>query len=340
MPNHRLVGLLALTTVLAILWPSSLVAQGRSVSLSYGAWWHDQTSVHYGFAYDRPLFGPIGLGLGGFYLDDGAAPIDRTQTGAELLVTVGQRSRGWYGLGSVGLGVDHDDGTADASWSAGVGYTFPVLPFFAIGLEGRYRVEDTGVSGFWRLDPLDRRGFSLAGRVVVSGRLRRSRTPRSSGGVPAPPPPPPSLRPVPEVRPVEDGSVPEDVARVASSVVRTALEAMGSPYRWGGSDATGYDCSGLIQWAYGEHGIVLPRMSRDQARQGVQVERRVAVLNPGDILAFSEGGGGVSHVGLYVGDGQFIHSSSGGVRLSGLDASDPEARWWRDRWVAARRILH
>lgn len=304
------------------------------MSLSYGAWWHDQTSVHYGFAYDRSLFGPIGFGLGGFYLDDSGAPIDRTQTGAELLLTAGHRHRGWYGLASVGLGIDHDDGNADASWSAGLGYAIPVLPFLAIGLEARYRVEDTGVSGFWRLDPLDRRGFSLAGRVVVGKGLRRSGTPRRGGAAPTP------RRPVPVVVPVDDGSMPEDVARVASSVVTTALEAMGTPYRWGGSGATGYDCSGLIQWAYGQHGIILPRTSRDQARQGVQVERRVAALNPGDILAFAEGGGGVTHVGLYVGDGQFIHSSSTGVRLSGLEASDPEARWWRDRWVAARRILH
>lgn len=332
MTHHRLVGLLALTPLLALLGPSSLVAQRRSVSVSYGAWWHDQTSVQYGFAYDRALFGPIGVSLGGFYLDDSGSLIDRSQSGGEVLLTVGHRSRGWYGLGSVGLGIDHDDGNADASWGIGLGYTFPLLQFFAVGLETRYRVEDTGVSGFWRLDPMDRRGLSLSGRVVVGRGLRRSGPPRGGGTAPTP-------RPVPVVVPVDDGSVPEDVARVASSVVRTALDAMGSPYRWGGSDATGYDCSGLIQWAYGQHGIVLPRMSRDQARQGALVERRVAALNPGDILAFTDGGGAVTHVGLYVGDGQFIHSSSTGVRLSGLDASDPEARWWRDRWVAVRRIL-
>jgi hypothetical protein len=60
-----------------------------------------------------------------------------------------------------------------------------------------------------------------------------------------------------------------------------------------------------------------------------------------DILGFATNGGGVSHVGLYVGEGTFIHSaSSGGVKLSSLTATDPESRWWRDRWIVGRRILN
>jgi cell wall-associated NlpC family hydrolase len=115
---------------------------------------------------------------------------------------------------------------------------------------------------------------------------------------------------------------------------------MGTPYRWGGNDENGYDCSGLIQWAYGQHGIVLPRTSRDQARTGEAQDRTVASLLPGDILTFSAGGDGVSHVGLYVGGGDFIHSSSAGVRLSSLVADDPDSRWWQQRWVGVRRILN
>ena len=132
---------------------------------------------------------------------------------------------------------------------------------------------------------------------------------------------------------------PEEAARVAVSVVEKALEAMGTPYRWGGSDANGYDCSGLIQWAYGEHGIVLPRTSRDQARTGTAQDPSITVLLPGDILTFPQGSG-VSHVGLYVGDGQFIHSSSAGVRLSSLVDDDADSRWWQRRWVGVRRILN
>jgi cell wall-associated NlpC family hydrolase len=122
-------------------------------------------------------------------------------------------------------------------------------------------------------------------------------------------------------------------------VVETALAAMGSPYQWGGTTANGFDCSGLIQFAYAKHGVLLPRISRDQARMGQATDRDGARLRPGDILAFSNSGTSqVSHVGLYVGGGQFIHSSSTGVKLSSLDA-DVDSRWWRERWVGVRRIV-
>jgi cell wall-associated NlpC family hydrolase len=70
------------------------------------------------------------------------------------------------------------------------------------------------------------------------------------------------------------------------------------------------------------------------------VERGVANLLPGDILGFSVERSGVTHVGLYVGDGMFIHSASGGVKLSSLTESDPDNRWWQQRWVATRRIIN
>lgn len=131
-----------------------------------------------------------------------------------------------------------------------------------------------------------------------------------------------------------------DVAALAAAVVETALDAMGTPYEWGGTDENGFDCSGLIQYAFGEHRIILPRVARDQARQGRYVDPIVTQLQPGDILGFNVNGNGVSHVGLYVGDGEFIHSSSQGVRLSSLTASDGDSRWWQARWASARRILN
>jgi cell wall-associated NlpC family hydrolase len=123
-------------------------------------------------------------------------------------------------------------------------------------------------------------------------------------------------------------------------VVQTAIDAMGSPYAWGGSGANGFDCSGLIQYAYARHGISLPRRSSDQARVGVLVPREIDQLLPGDILTFaSSPGGPVSHVGLYVGDRRFIHSASDGVRLSRLSADDPLGAHWWDRWLGARRMV-
>ena len=114
---------------------------------------------------------------------------------------------------------------------------------------------------------------------------------------------------------------------------------MGTPYRWGGEAEDGFDCSGLIRYAYGKNGVSLPRRSADQAREGQAVERRVESLLPGDILTFSTSGGRVTHVGLYVGGGKFIHSASHGVQLSVLSATDVYGRWWWNRWVGARRVV-
>lgn len=122
---------------------------------------------------------------------------------------------------------------------------------------------------------------------------------------------------------------------IALAVVETAFQAIGSPYEWGGTDANGFDCSGLIQYSYGKYGIQLSRISRDQLRQGRPVGLRVESLRPGDILGFSAVVGGVAtHVGLYVGDGQFIHSSSSGVRVS--DIREP---YWQQHFIAARRMV-
>jgi cell wall-associated NlpC family hydrolase len=117
--------------------------------------------------------------------------------------------------------------------------------------------------------------------------------------------------------------------------VETALDAIGTPYLWGGTNENGFDCSGLIRYAYAAHGVEVPRVSRDQIRAGREVAPRAEALLPGDILGFTrELNRSVSHVGLYVGEGRFIHSSSGGVRLSNL--ADP---YWREHLVAARRVV-
>jgi cell wall-associated NlpC family hydrolase len=125
------------------------------------------------------------------------------------------------------------------------------------------------------------------------------------------------------------------------SVIATAKDAMGRPYRWGGTgaDGGGFDCSGLIQHAYGQHGIVLPRTSAEQAKEGRAVSKKLGTLVPGDLLTFSNRGGPVSHVGLYIGEGRFIHSASRGVQVSILSGEDPYGRWWFKRWVGVRRII-
>ena len=130
------------------------------------------------------------------------------------------------------------------------------------------------------------------------------------------------------------------VAGTAGDVVHAALDALGRPYQWGGTAANGFDCSGLIEYAYGLHGIRVPRTSRGQSTAGSEVPPVAEALRPGDILLFSaRPGGGVTHVGMYVGELKFIHSSNTGVRLSRLEVHDADGAWWLNRWVGARRIL-
>ncbi|UCG85039.1 MAG: C40 family peptidase [Gemmatimonadota bacterium] len=318
--------------------PTALSAQSSGLDLNYGYWWHGTGAVSLTAHYHGRLVGPVAYGLGLVHLRSFTEPENVRQTGGELSLALGRTQRGPYLVGAAGLLMGHTSGEITALWSAGAGWTVSPLHFLSLGLEGRYQVEDMQIHGFWRLHPDDLRGFTLAGRVAVrfGGRAER---PASSDELRTPEFEPPSAMTETGTL-ATDGAVPDEPARLRTMVVATALEAMGTPYRWGGNDSNGFDCSGLIQYAYGEHGLILPRTSRDQARTGMAIDRDVRLLLPGDLLGFSVEGAGVTHVGLYVGDGMFIHSASDGVRLSSLTAGDTGNRWWRQRWVTARRVVN
>lgn len=307
-------------------------AQLGTFEASYGGWKADPVSVIWTAGFRRPLTGPLDYSLSLSHLDDRATLNDRTQTGADLSVGWSRDGSGPYAVAGVGLGMKHYDGNLDAAWSAGGGWAHRLLPFLSVGVEARYRVEDQFSRGFWRLDATDRRGPSLTlNAALLAGRSRGVRRP------PSPRFDPPSPRKI--ERTSRDGGVSLPGSELAANVVQTALEVMGTPYRWGGDGGNGYDCSGLIQYAYGQHGIILPRVSREQARLGIAIETGIASLHAGDILGFAVEGAGVSHVGLYIGEGQFIHSASSGVKISSLTARDPDSQWWQRRWVQTRRIL-
>ena len=113
-------------------------------------------------------------------------------------------------------------------------------------------------------------------------------------------------------------------------VVGVALSQLGTPYVWGGSAPGGFDCSGLVMWAYAQVGVSLPHSSYAQYGYGVPVSRDQ--LAPGDLVFFD----GLGHVGIYIGGGQFVHAPHTGdvVKISSLGDS-----WYSANYVGARRIL-
>ncbi|WP_235565305.1 C40 family peptidase [Lysobacter sp. Root494] len=119
------------------------------------------------------------------------------------------------------------------------------------------------------------------------------------------------------------------------TVLQKALALLGTPYRWGGADPDkGFDCSGLVGYVFRNAlGIELPRVSRDMARSGELVTDR-AKLAAGDLVFFGRKGR-VNHVGIYVGDGRFVHAPSRGkdVTVSSLDQG-----YWSGRFLQARRV--
>jgi hypothetical protein len=87
-------------------------------------------------------------------------------------------------------------------------------------------------------------------------------------------------------------------------------QEMGKPYQWGGAGPNSYDCSGLVYYVYGKLGITMPRVSRDQAKVGTYVSKDKLIY--GDLVFFARDGKNVNHVGIYVGNGLFVHAPESG----------------------------
>jgi cell wall-associated NlpC family hydrolase len=333
--------------VALLIAPGSASAQGFVGQV--GRFYDDGGWTLYRVGMTRPFIGPLGLTYHGDYMTR-AGDGEGAFAGVGLDVTAFRTGlRGPYGVVGLGggLGSPHSKGFSSfwGSWSAGAGYDLLPAPFLTFGAELR-----------WREISLDNRaGLELAaGLGLRFGGSRGRRTepsatsplPERADRNPSPTLPPPASRaPIesaaavpatPPANPVAYGS-----AALADSIVETATSVMGRPYEYGGTgeDGDGFDCSGLIQYAYAQHGLTLPRRSTDQAREGRGIAKDPNALLPGDLLTFSNSGGPVTHVALYIGNGQFIHSATGGVQISLLSPDDPYGRWWYQRWVGARRIL-
>jgi cell wall-associated NlpC family hydrolase len=146
----------------------------------------------------------------------------------------------------------------------------------------------------------------------------------SGGAVPAPFPTvgPRAAIPEPPLEPLD-----------RPAVVGTALSLRGAPYRNGGTDPSGFDCSGFVSYVFGQQGLYLPRTVSEQYAQGQDVGQNQ--IAPGDLVFFSTGSPGASHVGIAISRDEFVHapSSKGVVRVESLTAP-----YWSSRLVGSRRI--
>lgn len=135
---------------------------------------------------------------------------------------------------------------------------------------------------------------------------------------------------------VRPGSV-EQEARLRDSLVAAARAQLGTRYRLGAQHPGGaFDCSGLVRFVLSALHLDLPRTARDQALAGQPIARDTAQLRPGDLLTF--GTGRVTHIGIYVGDGRFIHASSSRRQVveSYLGA---RGSWFARNWLGVRRVV-
>lgn len=120
--------------------------------------------------------------------------------------------------------------------------------------------------------------------------------------------------------------------RITNGIIATSKSLIGVPYAWGGTTPAGFDCSGFTKYVFAEQGITIPRVSADQYRIGTPVAFNS--LKPGDLVFFSlNNNGQVSHVGIYIGNGQFINATtSKGVVISSFTS------YWTNIYVGAKRV--
>ena len=156
----------------------------------------------------------------------------------------------------------------------------------------------------------------------------------STGGVPEPfPTPGPRPTRTATPKPVATSGTSTSLPADGYSIAGTALGLRGAPYRNGGSDPRGFDCSGLIEYVYSQHGIAVPRTVEELHDAGRDVPTQD--VQPGDLVFFDTSGRGPSHVGMSIGGDEFVHAPSGAgvVRVERLGAA-----YWAQRFIGVKRL--
>lgn len=174
--------------------------------------------------------------------------------------------------------------------------------------------------------------MSTRGALLIAAFALLAQACASTGAVPRPFPVPGGARPRPQPPGAERPDLPV-VAAHGYAVAGTALSLRGAPYRNGGNDPSGFDCSGFIWYVLRQHGIQVPRTVNEQYRQGLDISRDT--LEAGDLVFFSTEAPGPSHVGMIIGGDEFVHapSSRGDVRVERISSS-----YWAARYVGAKRV--
>lgn len=138
---------------------------------------------------------------------------------------------------------------------------------------------------------------------------------------------------VPEPKPFQRLS--SSIHALRDSIVALSRAQLGVKYKRGAeSPSSGFDCSGLVQYVMEHFGATIPRTSREQALVGKKIERDVASLKPGDLLTFGHGKR-ISHIGIYIGDGRYVHAPTPGSRVKVETLAHTKASWWK----GARRVF-
>ncbi|MBI3400230.1 MAG: C40 family peptidase [Acidobacteria bacterium] len=154
------------------------------------------------------------------------------------------------------------------------------------------------------------------------------------GGTTTAPPSEPTPAPAPSSAPTPDSRRAAGKTAVDGyALAGTALSLRGAPYRNGGSDPKGFDCSGFIQYVFSRYNLFVPREVRDLYKMGKSL--KPDQLTAGDLVFFTTTEPGASHVGMAIGGDQFVHapSTTGVVRVEHLSAS-----YWSQRFLGARRL--